>query len=1409
MSLVFCLECNIWAQPDHLPNLISNITQFNLLEPSVAERNIPVQLTATVTYYDPIWKILILQDDKQGVYVESWGFSGLKVGDVVEMKGVSSLATGRPEIKPHRLTVIQSPGKMPTPKSVNKDNLSQFPNQWVKATGMVRVIETNHDHIILSLQMEGLAAQVFLPGSGSMDSSVLLDSVIQFDGVYGISHSGGVNAQAQFFVPDLGHVRVKVEGNGRIWDMTPRTVRNLLVHYQDIASTQRVLIKGVVQAFKASEYPVIADTTGNIRIQCVAAEDLQPGSPVMVSGFLMKDAVGPMLGDAMWQPIQATFGSQTRPTNALLGPAKDTNRVVSLAREAYQLRRNEAAKEYPVALNGVVTYADNEWGSTFFQDASGAVYLKHKETGYAIKSGDVVEVHGITQAGMLSPIVSNATFIVRGSTNLPSPHKVRLSELMTGEYDCHWVEIEGVVHSMELQQKHLYMVIMTGEGSLRVIVPAFTNSPPEKYINARVRIRGACGAEMGLDRRRIESIRLNVPNLTEDYIQVIETPPADLFSAPNEPIQDLYLFNARDARVQWVKVAGQITLKYSPNEFYLQDESGGVLVRTYQTNLFHMGDTLEVVGFLIHQGGKPMLWNALFRSASPIVRIVPLAIHKLDDILYSSISDAQLVTVQAFLLDNLPPLDHPRLLLENDGVTFLAACGDDEPHDHSAMLRYKRGSLLELTGICSIIAGGAGLPNSFRVLLRNPQEIHLLHAPPLWNTSRIWDVVSGLALLVALALVWILMLRRQVRAQTSLMKQRLDSEAELEDRFRELFENANDLLFTTTIQGVFTSVNRSMQQFFGADSSAFCQMNLEGITIPDQRELVRRNIQELSSGETNKQFELHVQKNDQSSAILVVNLHMLRHNGSPVMIQGIAHDITERQVFAESLSRERNLLRTLIDNIPDRVYVKDLQGRYLLVNKAFDGFAPKTNSPSTLGKTVFDIFPPELAQVYHADDQLVIHSGIPMMDHEEPSVDTRANRCRYITSKVALKDDKGQIIGLVGISRDITDRHSLEAQLRQAQKMESIGQLAAGVAHDFNNILTVIQGHAGILMTLPNNTPDAKDALKQISDASQRAANLTRQLLTFSRKQVIQPKTIDLNDLITNLSKMLARLLGEEINVRYLYNSTPPIVYADAGMIEQVLMNLAVNARDAMPKGGQLTVRTDIVDIDSLYVQHNREAQVGRFVRLIVSDTGHGMDDATLNRIFEPFFTTKEAGKGTGLGLATVYGIVKQHQGWLRVESSPGKGAQFQMFFPLSAHSVASETALPLAPAVGGGETILVVEDEEALRLMVKRVLERNGYRIIIAQTGKEAMEIWPKHRQSVQLLLTDMVMPDGLSGKDLADRLMAEDPKLKILYTSGYSVDLAKDGSRFVPGVNFIAKPYEPDVLLRLVRSILDRKQT
>jgi signal transduction histidine kinase/ActR/RegA family two-component response regulator len=431
-----------------------------------------------------------------------------------------------------------------------------------------------------------------------------------------------------------------------------------------------------------------------------------------------------------------------------------------------------------------------------------------------------------------------------------------------------------------------------------------------------------------------------------------------------------------------------------------------------------------------------------------------------------------------------------------------------------------------------------------------------------------------------------------------------------------------------------------------------------------------------------------------------------------------------------------------------------------------------------------------------------VRNGERVPPYETERIDKTGTRIPVSVSLSAIRGAGGSITGLAAVCRDLTEWRRLEEQYRQAQKMEAVGRLAGGVAHDFNNILTVVNGFSELVIdALPRGDAN-REFVREVRRAGERAAGLTRQLLAFSRRQVLHPQVLDVNAVVTNLVKMLGRLLGEDVALEAdLRRGVGPIL-ADPGQIEQVLLNLSVNARDAMPTGGRLTIRTADAEVTADHAPPG--IKPGQFVVLTVSDTGTGMTDEVKAHIFEPFFTTKEVGQGTGLGLATVHGIVEQSGGFVGVESRLGEGTTFRVYLPRTAKTGGCDSTHGVPAAARGTETVLLVEDEPAVRALAARVLRQSGYTVLEAEGSREAVAAAQAHRGRLHLLVTDVVMP-GQGGRSLAERLRAADPKLKVLFMSGYTDDAIVHHGIRTDRVHFLQKPFTPLALAATVREILD----
>ncbi|MDT8334838.1 MAG: ATP-binding protein, partial [Desulfurivibrionaceae bacterium] len=514
-------------------------------------------------------------------------------------------------------------------------------------------------------------------------------------------------------------------------------------------------------------------------------------------------------------------------------------------------------------------------------------------------------------------------------------------------------------------------------------------------------------------------------------------------------------------------------------------------------------------------------------------------------------------------------------------------------------------------------------------------------------------------------------------------------------------------------------------------------------------------------------------------------------------------DVSERKRAEKILEEERKFIANALNTLSDIFFVVDPEGKFIRWNKTMNAVTGYSDQEIVVLQ-VGDCFANSDAARVAAALATAAGEGSAIFQARLSTKD--GSEIPYEFNAALLSDARDRTIGISSVGRDISEREKLGGQLRQAQKMEAVGTLAGGIAHDFNNILSVIMGYGGMVMeTLATDSP-AREDMQKVLTAADRAANLTRRLLVFTRKESVEVKLLDLNELIRDLRKMLDRIISESIEFHLDLVDQPMTVLADAGMIEQVLMNLVTNARDALPAGGRLAIATSLAIVDEADVAADEDARPGRYARITVSDTGHGMDADTRARIFEPFFTTKGVGEGTGLGLAISHGIIQQHNGYIKVYSEPEQGTEFHIYLPVS------ETAPPpgrettaCAPVRGGNETVLVAEDDATLRELSSRVLESFGYKVIPAVDGEDALTKFKENKDRINLLLLDMVMPKK-NGKEVAAAIMKISPGIKILFASGYTMDITTHQELEAAGFEFIHKPYQAKELAQKVRQALDR---
>ncbi|MBI5589175.1 MAG: PocR ligand-binding domain-containing protein [Deltaproteobacteria bacterium] len=639
---------------------------------------------------------------------------------------------------------------------------------------------------------------------------------------------------------------------------------------------------------------------------------------------------------------------------------------------------------------------------------------------------------------------------------------------------------------------------------------------------------------------------------------------------------------------------------------------------------------------------------------------------------------------------------------------------------------------------------------------------------------------------------------------------------ENERKFHAIFDQAYQFLGLLSIDGKLLEANKTALIFAGVEEAnvigkSFWETSWWAHSLELQEE-VRLAVQKAAKGEFIRFEATHPAADGNLRHVDFSLKPVTDETGKVLLLISEGRDITEHKRAEEEIKRQAEFLQLLIDAMPYPVFYKDRQGRYLSCNRAFEQFYGILRE-EIAGKTAYDIAPKELADLYsRTDNELFTHPGTKIYEGCIQSVD--GVRHDVIFHKATFEGPNGELAGLVGVIVDITERkhaekekQKLQDQLIQAQKMESVGRLAGGVAHDFNNMLTAIIGHAGLAMKRCTPSEAIHAHLKVIEESARRSADLTRQLLAFARKQTIAPKVLDINNTVSGMLKILLRLIGEDIDLVWSPGTGLWQVKIDPSQIDQLLANLCVNARDSIAGVGKVTIETENIAFDEAYCAVHLGFACGEYVMLAVSDNGCGMDKETLPHIFEPFFTTKEMGKGTGLGLATVYGIVRQNNGFINVYSEPDKGTTFKIYLPrFVGEATEPSTESKAETPKGRGETVLLVEDEPVILNMSREMLEQLGYAVLIAGTPGEALRIAKAHAAEIRMLITDVVMPE-MNGRDLANLIRDIKPELKCLFTSGYTANVIAHRGVLDEGVNFLPKPFSMKDLAFKVRQALEQE--
>ncbi len=1087
---------------------------------------------------------------------------------------------------------------------------------------------------------------------------------------------------------------------------------------------------------------------------------------------------------------------------------------------AVKLISAEAARtKIPVRLHGVVTAVNPRGKDVFLQDGTGAVYIAGDDLLNPLKVGDLADLEGVTDPGSFAPIVLPRKVQVVGRAALPAPVPATRASLADGRFDAERVVIEAEVLGIAPTGPDLRLNLMMPDGSaIALLANRSLGELPARLRRATVRLTGV--AAPGHNGQRQATVaRILVSSL--DPIEILRPGPEDPDNIPFSLIGGLLRFNLHEGSPNSTRIRGIVTAVPSSERFFLQDESGAVLVSLGQEESaglrssqlgkagINPGDQIEVMG-----GPFVERLSVLFRAdelralgRAELPQGVALAPEDVADPRYNwrrvSFEGRVLAKGRSALSGRLE-------LTAKSGTAVVVA---DLPNIDPGRLVVAVGSLVRIQGVLDSRNRAEWNSDVSMIHLASPADLTVLEGPPANPIQLLLLIVAGVFSAGALVLVWALLLRRQVRIRTMSLA-RTNASLQASQEWQRLAIEATKLgLWDWDLATGKLDCPGACQAIWGGGPGVF-PGTYEGFTghvHPDDLPGYQQGIERALALNEPFHYEHRVLWPDGSLRWVSSHGKHVRDgqaNGSRMI--GTVLDITDRKRADLALRQSEAEFRAMFEVASIGIGQADASsGIWLRVNQKLCDIT---------GYSAQEMQRMSLSAITHPEDRGKEQEGFEAVVSGE-SPDRRLEE-RYFrkdgtvawvnVNLTAIQDSDGRPVRIMAAVEDISDRKRLEEQLRQAQKLEAIGQLAGGVAHDFNNILAAILMQNGLLQMNPALDEETRAGLTEIGNEAQRAASLTRQLLMFSRRAVLDVRPLDLGEIVDNLLKMLCRLIGEHVKLELGERTPLPLVEADGGMMEQVVTNLVVNARDAMPRGGKVSISTAVADFSEAQAPPGSIRRVGRFVCLTVSDTGCGMDSQTLERIFEPFFTTKEMGKGTGLGLATVHGIVAQHKGWVEVESEPAVGSTFRIYLPAlpgSQAKASGSASRQKSQIVGGKEAILVVEDQLKVRAALAQTLRACGYSVYEASNGQEALALWPQHAAQIDLLFTDMIMPEGLTGLELTERLQAMKPELKVIISSGYNSEIAPQSPIAKTGFLYLPKPYEISVLVEAVRNCLDQK--
>ncbi len=1109
------------------------------------------------------------------------------------------------------------------------------------------------------------------------------------------------------------------------------------------------------------------------------------------------------------------------------GPAASSGSLPLLtsARQIRTLTPDKANRGYPVRLRAVVTYIDPPAGDFFVQDATAGIYLNDAQQVPHVSTGDLVEVEGATEDLDFAPQIGRPAVRVLGRAALPKPREVGFDALISTREDSQWVRFDGVVRAAAREGRSLDLEISGGGGSLQAHILDARGLDGDRLVDARVWTEGVCVSDFN-QKNQLVSVHLDVPDASQ--LTVLEAPSADPFKTPIRSLSSLLGFTAAGATGHRVRVQGTVTLQ-RPRGLFIQDGLQGLYVPRFHDATLSVGDRVELVGFADAGDYTPVLMHAVGRRIGS--GSLPPAVNIAAAQALTGTFDTMRVRIDATLRGEGYSETDRTLILQEANTLFEARLEKSlAPTDWGASL--PPGTRLRLTGVCSVSVDRNRAPDAFNILLRSPDDIEVLARPSWWNLRRTLLLAGVCGALVLAVLGWVAVLRRRVRQQTELIRRQVQTESELQKRFEYAVRATRDTVWDWNLVTQEICWSEGIHTVFGypagqtrTEASWWYRRIHSG-----DAERVQSSLQKtVATGADQWSAEYRVRRSDGSYACVLDRGYVIYdHSGAPWRMIGAAMDITAQKRAEEDLARERNLLRTLIDTIPDLISVKDSEGRLLLVNQAVSGLLGTPSPEALLGKTDFDCYPEQVAQAFRADDQKVMDSGEALINREESNADSQGNVKWVLTTKVPLRDSEHNIMGLMSVSRDITGRKLAEKEIEKARDAAEAANRAKSefLANMSHEIRTPLNGILGMTELSLGTALDAeqREYLQAVKSSADSLLGVINDILDFSK---IEAGKLELNlvdfDLRAHVREVI-RLMAVPAQFKGLNLESdmaaevPRYIEGDPTRLRQVLVNLLGNA-------------VKFTDQGEVALEVFKEAEEHDVLTLhfVVRDTGIGIAKSKQRAIFEAFAqvdgsTTRRFG-GTGLGLTISLRLARMMGGQIWVESEEGRGSRFH--FTARVKRLTAPDRIPeqqhvdaAAPApqgdgdgssVGGrrpGCRILLAEDNNVSRVFIVRVLEKRGHKVVAAASGHEVLEAFS--REPFDLVLMDVQMPgmDGLEATAAIRELeKGSGEHIPIVALTAHALKGSSERCRAAGMDAYLSKPVEIERLLQTVDAFISEK--